>query len=278
MKTKHILIAAVAALAIGGTATLMPEDLSSATTSLLDSTKKKYKLVWEENFDSPTLDTSKWSKRQRTTANWAKHMTDLDELFEIKDSRLRLYCKRNNGIAKNDTAKYLTAGVTTYNKMTFTYGKVEVRARVKAAKGCQPAIWLAGNSRRQYGTPGYVELDIMEHVGHNQFVYQTAHNYYIDILNNRKDPPYQTKAAVNPEEYNVYAVEVLPKKVIFSVNGQTTMTYPRIKKHGQGQFPYGTDDLFIIINTNAGSTWAGHADPSQLPAYIDIDWVKVYSI
>jgi len=119
----------------------------SSNSNYLKERNQDYTLVWEDNFDSNTLDTSKWSKQPRTTANWAKHMTDLDELFEIKDSRLRLYCRSNNGLLPNDTATYLTAGVITYKKFTFTYGKVEVRAKIKGAQGCQPAIWIGGNSK-----------------------------------------------------------------------------------------------------------------------------------
>jgi Beta-glucanase/Beta-glucan synthetase len=48
----------------------------------------------------------------------------------------------NNYTLPNDTAPYLTGGLYTKDKVTFTYGKVEIRAKLQGAKGAWPAFWM----------------------------------------------------------------------------------------------------------------------------------------
>ena len=107
----------------------------------------KYELIWEDNFSGNEIDWTKWSKCKRYPPHWCSHMTDDERLYELRNGRLRLYCLRNDGILPNDTASVLTGGLTTRDKFTFGFGKVEVRARMTGAMGCWPAIWIHNTER-----------------------------------------------------------------------------------------------------------------------------------
>jgi hypothetical protein len=48
-------------------------------------------------------------------------------------------------------------------KYKFTYGKVEVRAKLTTGGGTWPAIWMLGSDYATNTWPGCGEIDIMEH-------------------------------------------------------------------------------------------------------------------
>lgn len=81
--------------------------------------------------------------------------------------------------SENDTAPYLTGGVYTKGKKLFTGGRVEVCARLQAAKGAWPAIWMLPEKAEW---PKGGEIDIMERLNHDRIAYQTTHSYYTHIL------------------------------------------------------------------------------------------------
>jgi beta-glucanase (GH16 family) len=50
-------------------------------------------------------------------------------------------------------------------KYKFTYGKVEVRAKLTTGAGTWPAIWMLGSDYATNTWPGCGEIDIMEYKG-----------------------------------------------------------------------------------------------------------------
>ena len=99
--------------------------------------KPNLTLSWEENFNS--LDDTKWSKIPRGTADWQKHMSDLDKLYAIRDGKLVLRGIKNT-MLPSDPAEYLTGGIYTKDKVAFGLGRIEIRAKLNAAKGAWPAF------------------------------------------------------------------------------------------------------------------------------------------
>jgi beta-glucanase (GH16 family) len=192
-----------------------------------------------------------------------------------------LYARHNNNYIPKDTAEYLTAGITTQKKASFQYGKIEVRAKVKGAQGTWPAIWTLPEARSYHTTKSkiYAELDIMEYVDKNDFVYQTAHNGY--TLKDRKNwynPPHQIRSKIKFEKYNIYSVEILPNEIIFGVNGKETLRYPRLENE-EHQFYYGIKSFLMLhMQVNPPKSWSKGVDPTTFPAYMDIDWVRVYKL
>jgi beta-glucanase (GH16 family) len=235
-----------------------------------------YQLVFEDNFNGKALDTKLWNIQERRPWECFRYMTDNRKLLVVGKGRLRLYCKRNNGIAPNDTAKYLTAGINTKDKFTFSYGKIEVRARIVGKRGTQPAIWTLNNNWADMRDTSYIraEIDLMECVNHEMTVHQTVHNRAVDIDKLYKHDAYHTQQSVNVRNYNIYAAEILPDRVVMSINNKPTLTFHRDKRV-RGQFPY-NQLQYLIIDMQYGTTFAGGIAPNELPAYMDVDWVRVY--
>src|SRR5262249_54348100 len=61
-------------------------------------------------------------------------------------------------------AEYTSASLTTRGKAAWTYGRIEVRAKLPSARGTWPGIWTL-SADRQAGWPACGEIDIMEFVG-----------------------------------------------------------------------------------------------------------------
>ncbi|TXH20784.1 MAG: glycoside hydrolase family 16 protein [Chitinophagaceae bacterium] len=231
---------------------------------------QKSTLSWEENFN--TLDESRWSKIPRGKSDWDRHMSSFDSLFAIRDGKLILR-GINNTTQTQDTAKVITGGVYTKDKVGFGFGRLEIRAKLGHATGAWPAFWLLGQGRKY---PEGGEIDIMEHLNHDNMVYQTVHSYYTITLNEKKNPPQGGTAKIIPNEFNTYAVEKYRDSVVFYVNDKRTFAYPRINTTKKDQFPFAEGDHFLLLDMQLGGNWVGKIDPAQLPVEMEIDWVRFY--
>jgi beta-glucanase (GH16 family) len=230
------------------------------------------KLVWKENFNQNSLDTTRWSKIPRGSSDWDRHMSSFDSLYKVQDGKLILR-GINNMTQTEDTLRFLTGGVYTKNKVSFGLGKLEIRAKIGEATGAWPAFWLLGQGV-QY--PGGGEIDIMEHLNADSIVYQTVHSYYTITLHINDNPKHGGTARINPNEFNTYAVKTYRDSVIFYVNNERTFSYPRINTDKKGQFPYADVDHYLLLDMQLGGSWVGKVNPKELPVKMEIDWVKYY--
>jgi beta-glucanase (GH16 family) len=81
------------------------------------------------------------------------------------------------------------------------------------------------------------EIDIMERLNHDTFVYQTIHSHW--NLNLKLEHPQRfTTAAIDTSGYNIYSVAWYPNKITFGVNGKETFTYEKIIGGGSFQWPF----------------------------------------
>lgn len=233
-----------------------------------------YRLVWEEPFDGTAIDTTSWTKIPRGDADWNRHMSPDPSLYRVSDGTLKLYGRNNVPSAQGDTARYITGGVFTLGKRTIRHGKVEIRARLKGATGAWPAIWMLPETGQW---PRAGEIDIMERLSHDTIAYQTIHTYYTYVLKLADTPPHGSTGPIEPDGYNVYAVEILPDSLVFSINGHHTFTYPRIETDKEGQWPFGTP-YYLLVDMQIEGNWVGKARPEELPAVMEVDWVKFYEL
>lgn len=230
-----------------------------------------WQLTWEENFNHGVLDTTVWSAIPRGESGWALYMADYPELYQFTDSTIQLMATKNLS-HPDDTAEFLTGGIWTRYKKEFKFGRIEVRARLKCANGYWPAIWMCPDPiPYPYGG----EIDIMEHLNHDDFVYQTSHSHYTINLQ-RNDPPKYATAPIKKEEFDIYAVEMYPDSLVYYTNGRRSICYPKVNGGKDGQFPFAYDPFHLRIDSQLGGSWVGPIDANQLPVYMEIDWVRYY--
>lgn len=235
----------------------------------------KWKLVWSDEFKKDGfLDPAKWSKIPRNGADWGNYLTDLDTVYSVRDGNLILRGIVNS-VAPADTAPYLTGGVWTKGKFAFCYGKIEIRAKIGSAQGAWPAFWMLAEKEFHGKYPRNGEIDLMEHLNYDSVIYQTIHSYYTLEIGERSNPVNGAVPHINASEYNVFGLEWFPDKLVFTLNGTQTLTYPRIETDKEGQYPF-DQPFYLLLDMQLGGSWVGAVDASTLPIQMDIDWVRVY--
>ena len=236
----------------------------------------EWKLVWAENFDKEMLDTTVWSMIPMDEFDYQSTLSHNERCYEMRDGQLILRGIVNEGFQK-DSSAYLTGGIWTKGKQTFKRGRIEVRAKMEGVQGAWPSIWMLPNDSERHLWPQGGEVDIMERLNHDTFVYQTVHSLYTHELGHTDNPPSGTIVSVKPDEFNVYGVDFWPDSLVFHINGVHTFTYPRIDTDHKGQFPFDVPQ-FLLIDMQLGGTWVGEVDPTGLPVEMAIDWVKHYQL
>lgn len=235
----------------------------------------QWSLVWQDEFNGTELDTTVWSRIDRGTADWKNTQTHDDRCFEMRDGMIVLKGIVNDNL-EADTAHYLTGGIYTKDKKSFEPGRFEIRARLQGAKGAWPAIWMLPFDNSEWPNSG--EIDIMERLNFDSIAYQTVHTKYTFIDGNTTDPVNSRTAKINPDDFNVYGVDIYPDSVVFHINGERTHMYPRVaEKESEGQFPFYVNQ-YLLIDMQLGGKWVGEVDPKDLPVEMEVDWVKYYQL
>lgn len=231
-----------------------------------------WSLVWEESFNQKkSFDPQVWSKIPRGKSEWNKYMTDFDSCYAMREGKLVLRGIANHS-QPNDTARYLTGGVYSKGKKTFSNGRIEICARLNAAKGAWPAIWMLPEHAPW---PSGGEIDIMERLNYDSVAYQTVHSIYTYKLGIKDNPKSHSTGLIHPDRYNVFAVEMYPDSLSFYINDKHTFTYPRIQTDKEGQFPY-DQPFYLLIDMQLGGSWVGTIDPKDVPVEMEVDWVRFY--
>ncbi len=231
------------------------------------------KLVFSDEFDTNGQpDDSKWGYDiGRGDNGWGngekQYYTKRSENVIIEDGFLKITAKKEN----YEGAEYTSTRMLTEGKFDFTYGKVEVRAKLPFGEGTWPAIWMLGSNIRTVSWPACGEIDIMEHWGHNHGSVQSA-LHTPSSSGNTTNHGAQNLADVSTE-FHVYAVEWNDQEMIFSVDGKEHYKYNPPVKNSQ-TWPF-TNDQFIIMNVAMGGSWFT-IDPNFTESTMVLDYVRVY--
>lgn len=232
-------------------------------------------VIFFDDFEgtSSVPDTTKWVLCQRAKSNWARYLSESYDQAYQKDGSLYLVGEQVDG-------QYLTGGIETRGKFNFTYGTVECRAKfLRQPKGNHTGIWMMPAPPAEKW-PKSGEIDIMEHLGDENQVYETVHSWYIDDMN-QTTPVAQAHPTVDNTQWNTYGVTWTPDSITYTINGEKYLSYPNLHLSGTNaayQWPF-DHPFYLILSQSLGGegTWAGPIDNSALPAIFQIDWIKVTS-
>ena len=140
------------------------------------SAQVKRKLVWSDEFNYKGLpDSTKWGY-EVGGSGWGNHELQYYTNKKLSNARVEkgnlIIEAKQETIGKN---AYSSARLLTKGKYDFTYGHIDVRARIPKGVGSWPAIWMLG-SATPLKWPDDGEIDIMEHVGYNHgVIHASAH-------------------------------------------------------------------------------------------------------
>jgi beta-glucanase (GH16 family) len=237
-----------------------------------------WKLVWSDEFDHPGLpDKSRWGYEEGFIRNGESqyYTVSRPENARVEDGMLVIEGRKENFAAATSKkpADYTSASVTTEGKASWTYGRLEVRAKLPEGKGMWPAIWTLGDNIHAIGWPKCGEIDIMEFVGkapadiHGTIHYDKNGQH----ASNGGSTPIK-----NPSDgFHTYAVEWWPDRIDFFFDDKKYRTSP-LADAGVGEENAFRKPHYLILNLALGGSWGGAIDDSRLPQKFLIDYVRVY--
>ncbi len=228
-------------------------------------------LAWADEFNGTSLDTSKWNIEVNGNGggnNELQYYTARPENIRVTGGELVIQARKEAYMGK----QYTSGRITTQNKVSWQYGRMEARMKIPTGKGTWPAFWMLGNSISTVGWPASGEIDIMEHVNSEAFIHGTIHwSNQNNAYANYGGP----SGALDFSQYHVYAVEWDASLIRWYVDG--------IKFHevniaggvnGTSEFhaPY-----FLLFNLAVGGNWPGSPDAATVfPNQMQVDYVRVY--
>lgn len=245
--------------------------LNAEDDKFMQLTDTDWVLDWEEDFDSPFLDTAVWSKIPRGVALWKNTMSSDSRCFDFREGCIVLKGIVNESF-DNDTSGYLTGGIYTKFKKALQPGRIVIRAKFNSARGAWPALWLVPyKADKPWLRDG--EIDIMEHFHHKPFVLQTIHSHYTRDVDSEY-PKNKVKVHVDFKQFNEYGVDIFEDSVVFHVNGMKTLCYPKLSDYPDDrQFPF-YHDWTLLMDMQLGGGNVGGINDSELPVEMEIDWVR----
>lgn len=235
----------------------------------------QWELKYTENFDGKELNRKLWRRIKGDPdggADWQRNISTRRDLVEVKGGELILKGIKNDDLSV-DPRRVLAGGVSTQGLFAMKYGKVEIRARLEGQKGAWPAIWMMPQT--PVGTwPECGEIDVIERLNFDGFVYQTVHSKW--TASHPNDPPHMVKGEIKPKGWNIFALEWTPDRIIWRVNGKVTHSYRKIGD-SHDRWPWDVP-FYLMLDMQLGGKWVGSVDESTLPVEMRVDWVKFYQL
>lgn len=254
---------------------------SDTTTTQEIPTPEGWSLIWNDEFEGSGLPSSDrwvydvgnhgWGNQERQDYR----SDDLETAF-LEDGKLVI---RTHLIERSDQKIYRSARLKTKGKLDFTYGRVEVRAKLPAGRGLWPAIWMLA-SQETYGGqfwPDNGEIDIMEYVGYEpDVVHATIHTKARNHMRGTQVGEQITVPSVE-EAFHIYTLEWEPDELNVYLDDELYFTYSKGPDDDWQQWPF-DQPFHLIMNTAVGGTWGGRegVDDSIFPQRFEIDYVRVY--
>jgi beta-glucanase (GH16 family) len=241
-------------------------------------------LVWSDEFTgNGAINGSKWHHQTQLPngSSWynneQQHYTNRLENTFLDNGYLYIMARRETFTDQGQTKQFTSARLN--SKFAFTYGRVEVRAKLPFGLGTWPAIWMLGKRidepggywQPQFGNtnwPACGEVDIMEHWGNNQgYVSSALHTP--SSFGNTVNVSGLTLPNVSTA-FHVYGLEWTPEQMKFSIDGTVFYTYaPAIRN--AATWPFDADQ-YLLLNV----AMQPPIDPNFVQSPMIVDYVRVY--
>lgn len=243
------------------------------TTSLYS----QHRLIWSDEFNSKQLDEGNWnmllghgSQNDGWGNNELQNYTSENISFQ-KGNLVITARKVADGKKRGD---YTSSRITTKNKHSFLYGRIEARMKLATGKGIWPAFWMLGAEGKW---PDGGEIDIMEYVGYQPGVSHSALHTRSShgATTNKK----QVEVKDLEKGFHIYGINWDQDKIEFYIDHPDAPFYVYVpEKKTPQNWPFDKPH-YILFNLAVGGNWGGKMgiDNSIFPQDFRIDWVRVYS-
>ena len=240
-------------------------------------------LVWSDEFEGTRVDESKWEIQTGTgtdyglPAGWGNNELEYyqENNATVADGLLTITARRES-VSGYD---FTSARLRTLGSGDWTFGRMEMRARMPVGRGLWPAFWMLPSDPSIYGSwAASGEIDIMEYVGSDpERIVGTIH-YGSPWPNNVfSSSEYQLADGSFDQSFHVFAVEWEPGEIRWYVDGIHYGTKTEWFSSG-GPYPAPFDvEFHIVLNLAVGGNLPGAPDSTtSFPQQLVVDYVRVY--
>jgi len=233
-------------------------------------------LVWSDEFSDASLNTADWNfEIGRGNNGWGNNELQFyqEENTSIEEGNLVIEARRESF----GGAEFTSSRLTTQNKQSFRFGRIDIRAVLPEGRGLWPALWMLGTKISSVGWPASGEIDIMELIGSQPGrVFGTVH--YGTSFSTRQ---FTGRSATLPsgaefsEEFHVFSLVWAENKIEWYVDDEL---YFEFDQNGVGAQPYPFNDrFFFIFNVAVGGDFPGSPDATtNFPQRMIVDYVRVF--
>ena len=234
------------------------------------------KLVWQDEFDGPTIDPTKWEREVKGDGQGTGQLdyaTDRPQNAYIEDGKLVLK------LIKEDYGglHYTSARLRTYKKLDTQYGRIEAKVKGVYSQGNGFAFWMLGSDYETVTWPKCGEVDIFENTGrlpgHN---IGTAHFAGPDGRDASSQGSYDLPAGQRwADDFHVTGIEWSPTYIKWYIDGHVYHTLD-LTNPINGYRPFNRP-FFVLLSIGEGGSYSGPPDATTVtPMTATIDYVRVY--
>ena len=236
-----------------------------------------YKLIWSDEFEEKELNLQYWNAEIGNGSNgWGNnelqyYTSDKNNVF-LSGGNLIIEAREEN----IDRFKYSSARLTTKGKKEFTFGRVDIRAKLPKGKGVWPALWMLGVNISSVGWPACGEIDIMELIGsvpgtvHGTVHYKSAignHTYTGGVVT--------LKSGDFSQEFHVFSIIWEKDSIKWLLNDKEFYRFTKSMAEN-APYPFNQPEFFLF-NVAVGGNWPGSPDQTTaFPQQMIVDYIRVF--
>lgn len=231
-------------------------------------------LAWSDEFTANYINTNNWSY-DTGGSGWGNN-----ELENYTNSNKNAYTTGGYLVieARKETMgtnNYTSARMISKDKKTFTYGRIDFRAKLPKGQGVWPALWMLGNNIGTTPWPACGEIDIMELLGHEpQKTYGTIHWGAAGGGSTHIGGNYSLSSLTFNDKFHLFSLKWEADKMTFLIDDVPFFTAN--KSQVNGNYPF-DKPFFFIMNVAVGGNWPGNPDATTVfPQRMIVDYVRVF--
>ncbi|ELY60737.1 glycoside hydrolase family 16 protein [Natronolimnohabitans innermongolicus] len=161
---------------------------------------------------------------------------------------------------QSDVVPYTTGVATPYR--SFSPGFIEGRIRVPpTVDGFWPAFWLTPDDAWP------PEIDIFEFFGSDPCAYVNYH--YRDSEGSITDDQASYCDSTFSDDFHEYAVDWREDRIVWYIDGEEVYRF-------DDEEYISTTEMRLILNFGVDASFIGEPSSDDLPAYMEIDWVRAW--
>ena len=231
-------------------------------------------LAWSDEFTANYINSNNWSY-DTGGSGWGNN-----ELEYYTNSNKNAYTTGGYLVieARKETMgtnNYTSARMISKDKKTFTYGRIDFRAKLPKGQGVWPALWMLGNNIGTTPWPACGEIDIMELLGHEpQKTYGTVHWGAAGGASTHIGGNYSLSSLTFNDKFHLFSLKWEADKLSFLIDDVVYFTAN--KSQVNGDYPF-DKPFFFIMNLAVGGNWPGNPDATTVfPQRMIVDYVRVF--